>query len=188
MAHPYVELAKKAVETYIKKGEIISFLDKLPKEAFEKKAGTFVTIEKNGELRGCIGTYLPTKENIGKEIIYNAIAAATEDYRFGPIQKEELSSLSYTVYILSKPELVKDIKELDPKKYGIIVKTVPITYSNGTDVVFNSHFVPKSGLLLPDLEGVDTIEKQISIACQKGGIDPTREKILIYKFTAEKYQ
>jgi len=184
----YLLLAKQAIENYIKEGKIISLPEDLPEEFLTRKAGTFVTIEKDGELRGCIGTYLPTKENIAQEIICNAIAAATEDYRFGPVEKEELSSLSYTVYILSEPELVKNLKELDPKKYGIIVKTMLITRPDGTDVVFNGHIPYKSGLLLPDLEGVDTIEKQISIACQKGGIDPLREKILIYKFTVEKYQ
>jgi len=155
----------------------------LPKEFLEKRSGTFVTIEKKEKLRGlprsepkvllrgCIGTYLPTRENIAQEIIQNAIAAATEDYRFGPIQEKELSSLSYTVYILSYPEPVKNINELDPKKYGIIVKTET-----------------KTGLLLPDLDGVDTIEKQLSITCQKGGIDPLGEKIFIYRFTVEKYQ
>jgi len=213
----YTELAKKAVETYIKKGEIIKVPSGLPEEMLKKKAGTFVTIEKKenlaekenlGErilkeksLRGCIGTYLPTKENIAQEIIHNAIAAATEDYRFGQIQKEELPSLTYTVYILGAPELVKDIKkELDPKIYGIIVKTNPIVNyprpegearpegaANGTDVVFNGHFVPKSALLLPDLEGIDTIEKQISVACQKGGIDPLKEDLIIYRFKVEKY-
>ena len=169
--HALVFLAKKTVETFIKKGEIISPPEDLPKEFLEKKAGTFVTIEKNGNLRGCIGTYLPTRENIAQEIIQNAIAAATEDYRFGPIQEKELSSLSYTVYILSEPELVRDIKELDPQKYGIIVKTEI-----------------KTGLLLPDLEGVDTIEQQLSITCQKGGIDPEKDHIIIYRFTAKKYQ
>ena len=167
----YIVLAKSAVENYIKTGVIISPSPDLAKEFLQRKSGVFVTLLKNGQLRGCIGTYLPTKENIAQEIIYNAIAAATEDYRFGPLQKEELPELSYTVYILNEPELVKDLKELDPKKYGIIVKTET-----------------KTGLLLPDLEGVDTIEQQLSIACQKGGIDPNQEKFLIYKFTAEKFK
>jgi AmmeMemoRadiSam system protein A len=192
--HPLVSLSKKAVETFIKEGRIISLEPgDLPEEFLNRRAGTFVTIEKNGELRGCIGTYLPTKENIGKEIVYNAIAAATQDYRFYPIQKEELPYLSYTVYILSEPELVKEIKELNPKKFGIIVKTRPIFSSKNLggqakDVIFNGHFVAKTGLLLPDLEGIDTVEKQISIACQKGGIDLAKERILIYKFEVEKYQ
>jgi AMMECR1 domain-containing protein len=84
------------------------------------------------------------------------------------------------------PELLKDISELDPKKYGVIVKNVPISPSD--DVVFNGHFVPKTGVLLPDLEGVNTVEKQIIIACPKAGIDSQRERFLIYKFTAEKFK
>ena len=182
------ELAKLGVETYVKERKIISPPPDLPEEFLKRRAGTFITIEKNGDLRGCIGTYLPTRKNIAEEIIYNAIATATEDYRFKPIQKEELPQLSYTVYILSEPELIKDINELDPKKYGIIVKTVPINYPNSTGAVFNGHLVAKTGLLLPDLEGIDTIEKQIFIACQKAGIDPRKEKIIIYRFTVEKYQ
>jgi len=189
----YIELAKRAVESYITKKEILKVPDNLPEELLQKKSGAFITIEKKiedkkKELRGCIGTYLPTRENIAKEIIHNAIGACTEDYRFAPIQKEELPSLLYTVYILETPDLVKDIQELDPKKYGIIVKTTPITYPGGTDVVFNGHFVPKSALLLPDLEGVNTIEQQIAITCQKGGIDPQKEKIIIYRFQVKKYQ
>ena len=184
--HPLIALVKQVVEIFIREGKIIEPPGDLPKEFLERKAGTFVTIEKNGELRCCIGTYLPLRKNIAEEVIYNAVAAATEDYRFGPVRKEQLPYLSYIVYILSDPELVKEISELDPKQYGIIVKTVPISLSG--DVVFNGHFVAKTGLLLPDLESVDTIEKQISIACQKGGIDSLRETILIYKFTVEKYK
>jgi AmmeMemoRadiSam system protein A len=183
-----VLLAKSVVETYIKEGKIIEVPEDLPDNFLKRKAGTFVTIEKNGELRGCIGTYLPSRTNIAKEIIHNAIAAATEDYRFGPITTEELPYLSYAVYILSYPEPVKTIGELDPKKFGIIVKSQG--FSSGSDVIFNTgpKSYQKTGLLLPDLEGVDTVEKQISIAYQKGGIDPVREKIFIYKFTVEKYQ
>jgi AmmeMemoRadiSam system protein A len=202
--HQLVLLAKSAVENYIKENKIISSLEDLPEEFLKRRAGTFVTIEKAGELRGCIGTYLPTRINIVEEIIHNAIAAATEDYRFGPIQKEELPYLSYTVYILSYPEPVKNIKELDPRKFGIIVKTGPFTYPSGSEgekreqflfdlsnekeVTFDGVIPYKTGLLLPDLEGVDTIEQQIEICCQKGGINPQREKIFIYKFTVEKYQ
>lgn len=182
-----VELAKKSIEVYINEGKIILPPEDLPKEFFERKAGTFVTIEKNRQLRGCMGTYLPVKENIAKEIIANAIAAATEDYRFNPIQKEELPYLTFTVYILNEPELVKEIKELDPKKYGIIVKSYPITQPGGTDVIFNGHLPHKTGLLLPNLKGIDTVEKQISLACQKGGIDPEKEKIIIYRFRVEKF-
>ena len=191
--HPLVLLAKLAVENYIKNGKIIDSFEGLPEESLKEfskeRSGVFVTIEQSENnkkaLRGCIGTYLPIQDNVLKEVIYNAISAATEDYRFYPIKKEELPFLFYTVYILSKPEEVKNLKELNPKKYGIIVKTVPI--NKGGDVVFNGHMALKSGLLLPDLPGVDTVEKQISICCRKGGIDPEKEKIVIYKFTVKKY-
>lgn len=166
----YVLLAKSAAESYVKEGKVITPPEDLPRDFFERKAGVFVTIEKDKELRGCIGTYLPTKENIAKEIIDNAIAAATEDYRFGPIQSEELDSLSYTVYLLNQPEQIKDVNELNPKSYGIIVRAGM-----------------KSGLLLPDLEGVDTVEQQLSIACQKAGINPAKEKVSVYRFTVEKH-
>lgn len=170
----YTSLAKEAAETYIKERKIILPPNNLPKEFLEKKAGTFVTIEKEGKLRGCIGTYLPTKDNIAKEIIQNAISAATEDYRFGEIKKEELSHLSYTVYILNPPELVEDIKELNPKKYGIIIRTAEKPM--------------RSALLLPDLEGVNTIEEQMDIVCQKGGINPAEDKLIIFRFTVEKHE
>ncbi len=191
--HPLVLLAKSAVENYIKEEKIIEPPKDLPKEFFKRRTGVFVTIytrykiqDTKYQLRGCIGTYLPTRINIAEEIIYNAIAAATEDYRFGSIKKEELPYLSYTVYILGEPELIKDIKQLDPKKYGIIVKSQGFS---SLDVIFNPAPRPyqKSGLLLPDLEEVDTVEQQISICCQKGEIDPTKEKIFIYRFTVEKY-
>jgi len=172
--HTLIVLVKKIVEAYIKEEKIIKAEDNLIKEFSEKKAGVFITIEKNKNLRGCIGTYLPTKNNIIEEIIQNTISAATEDYRFGPIQEDELPFLSYTVSILEKPELIKNRKELNPKEYGIIIKTL--------------NYPPKSALLLPDLEGIDTIEKQISITCQKGNIDQLKEEIIIYKFRIKKYE
>jgi len=169
--NPYVLLAKEAVENYIRDGKIIAPAKDLPEEFFERKSGVFVTIEKDGRLRGCIGTYLPVRDNIGEEIIYNAIAAAVEDDRFGAIKKTELPSLSYTVYFLNKPEKVSDIAELNPKKFGIIVKAGE-----------------RSGLLLPDLEGVNTVAEQISICCQKGGIVLKQGNVEIYKFTVEKHE
>ncbi len=196
--NPYIQLAKKAIETYIKEEKIISPPADLPDEFFKSRAGVFVTIEREIQgisrdeqkrvLRGCIGTYLPTKENIAKEIISNTIAAAVKDYRFNPVKEEELPYLVYTVYVLSEPEQVKDLKELDPEIYGIIVKTIPISESKRNDKVLNGHFTPKTGLLLPDLEGIDSAEKQISIACQKAGIDSKKEKISLYRFTVKKYR
>jgi AmmeMemoRadiSam system protein A len=169
--NPLILLAKSAVENYIEEKIVISLPKDFPKEFLNKKAGVFVTIEKEGRLRGCIGTYLPTRDNIGEETVHNAISAAVEDYRFGPIKKTELPHLSYTVYILNAPEKISDISELDAKKFGIIVKS-------GN----------KSGLLLPDLEGVNTPAEQIAICCQKGGIYLKEGNIEIYKFTVEKYQ
>jgi len=169
------KLARNAAEKYIRKGEVIKIPETAPEEFLKRKAGVFVTIEKNTNqgsvLRGCIGTYLPMRKNIAEETIYNAIAAAQEDPRFDPIREEEFRELFFTVSVLSEPELIKNLSELNPKKYGIIIKTASF----------------KTGLLLPDLEGVDTVEKQISIACQKGGINPNKEAILIYRFTIEKY-
>jgi len=200
----YVLLAKSAVENYIKKGEIISVPGNLPEEMSKRKAGVFVTIEKKGELRGCIGTYLPTRINIAEEIIHNAVAAASEDYRFGQIKKDELPYLSYAVSILSYPEEIRDLRTLDPKKFGIIVKTSPFVFPSQEDVVgeedksssspfaaawvFDGHVPFKSGLLLPDLPGVDSAEKQFIIACDKGQIDPEKEKVFAYRFTVEKYE
>ena len=170
--HPLVELARSAVENYVTSGTEIVVPFRFPREFLNKKAGVFVTIEKDKELRGCIGTYLSCHKNIAEETIHNAILAAAEDYRFGPIKKDELPRLSFTVYILGESELVRGQKELNPKKYGVIVK---------------SSDQRKAGLLLPDLKGVDTVSDQISIACDKAEIDSS-EQIIIYKFTAEKYQ
>ena len=149
----YVRLARKSLESYILAGEIIPVPTDLPAVMFKEKAGAFVSIHKGGRLRGCIGTFLPTRDNIAEEIIYNAISASTKDPRFRPIEAEELPFLDINVDILSAPEKIDSKDELDVKKYGVIV-------SKGF----------KRGLLLPDLEGVDTVDEQISIAKQKAGI------------------
>lgn len=172
MSH-YTQLAKQAVENFIENGEIIPCPENIPEEMIDQKAGVFVTIEKEGSLRACIGTYLPARKNIAEEVIHNAIAAASEDYRFGPVKAEELPLLSYEVSVLSAPEKISTKNDINPKKYGILIRTVEPPF--------------KSALLLPDLEGIDTIGQQIDIACQKGGITP-EEGILIYRFTVEKYK
>lgn len=185
------QLAKEAVENYIKEGKIINPKN-LSQEYFSQRKGVFVTIKfekesKNGKkesfLRGCIGTYLPLRENIVQEVISNAIAAATEDYRFEKIREEELPYLSYVVYILNEPEEVSSLEELNPKKYGIIVKSQIISSNNA---LFNGHQSFKTGLLLPDLPEINTVEEQFFYACKKGEIDPQKEKIRIYRFTVEK--
>jgi len=168
----YVKLAKQAVEAFVRNKEVIKPPSKINKDLLSKKSGVFVSIYNQKNLRGCIGTYLPTKDNIAEEIISNAISA-TQDPRFPPIKEEELPNLRYEVYILEPPQPVKDISELDPQKYGILVKSLDFPF--------------KSGLLLPGLEGIKSKEQQIFIACQKAGIDLNKERIIIFKFGAEKY-
>lgn len=168
----YTKLAQEAIEKFIKEDAIIEIPDNLPTEFYNRRAGVFVTIYNNKELRGCIGTYLPTRKNIVEEIIYNAISAGTEDFRFEPITAEELPELRYEVSLLSEPEEVKDKNTLDAKKFGVIIKT-----DDG-----------RCGLLLPDLEGVNKPEEQIAIACQKGGIDSRFDKYKLFKFTVEKHK
>jgi len=165
----YVKLARETIENYIKQGKIITPPLGLPEEMINQKAGVFVSLKKFGDLRGCIGTFMPTQENIAQEIIKNAISAAVDDPRFSPVNFSELEDLSISVDVLSAPEEVKDISQLDPKKYGLIV-------SSGY----------KKGLLLPDLEGVDAVEYQIDIAKRKAGIYPG-EKVKLYRFEVKRY-
>lgn len=171
---PHCQLAKNAVKNYLETGQLIEPPKGLPENFYKGRAGVFVTIENNGKLRGCIGTYLPTKENIAKEIISNAIAAATQDYRFTPIAPEELNNLSFTVSILSEPEPIENFNKLDLKKYGLIVKCIDSPQ--------------KCGLLLPDIEGVDSAEQQFSICCAKGGINPEKDTVAFFRFKVEKYK
>lgn len=168
MTHPIVELAKRAVEEHVKHGKTIQPPETLTPE-MKERAGVFVCIKKHGRLRGCIGTFMPLFRNVAEEAIRNAIGASSEDPRFPHVSKEELPDLVYSVDVLSAPEKVDDIKKLDPKKYGVIVE------SNR-----------RKGLLLPDLEGVDTVEEQIGIARMKAGI-PLLEDIDIYRFEVRRY-
>lgn len=185
MNDSYVKFAHDAIDEIIKNHKILRIPKDLPKEMLTKKAGVFVSIHKKptptsevgavipneGELRGCIGTFLPTKKNIALEIIDNAISAATHDYRFSPINNNELDDLDISVDVLGEPEPVQGITALDAKRYGVIVKT-----DNG-----------RTGLLLPDLEGVDTPEHQIAICRQKAGISPT-EPVYLYRFEVTRHK
>ncbi|MCD4705723.1 AmmeMemoRadiSam system protein A [bacterium] len=167
----YTQLAKQTIESYIKNKTIISVPKNLPDEFYSKKAGVFVTIKNNNELRGCIGTYLSTKKNIAEEIISNAISACSLDTRFHAITENELPDLNYEISILNPPQLIKNIKNHNVKKHGIIVKCDD----------------ERCGLLLPDLEGINSTNQQINIACEKGGINPEVDKINLYYFTIEKH-
>ena len=171
--HPLAKLAKDAVETYVRQGRRIPIPAGFENELMQRKAGAFVSLHIGEELRGCIGTYLPTKDNIALEIISNAILAATDDPRFNHLAENDLARLSYEVYILEKPQTVKSLDELDPKKFGVIVFGK------------QSH---RSALLLPDLEGIETIEQQLACVTQKAGINPAQEKLAIQKFRAQKFK
>ncbi len=149
----YVKLARKALEAYILRRETLKVPEGLPAELRTQRAGAFVSIHEFGKLRGCIGTFLPTRDCIAEEIIGNAISAATRDPRFSPITADELKWLEISVDILGTPEPAVSFDELDVKKYGVIVSAGP-----------------RRGLLLPDLDGVDTVEQQVDIARQKAGI------------------
>lgn len=164
---PLVTLAKKAVENYIREGKTLKA--KEFNAEMREKAGVFVSIKKMGKLRGCIGTFEPRYESIAEETVANAISAATSDPRFRPVSPIELDQLQYSVDVLSKPELVDDMQNLDPKKYGVIVE---------------SGF--RKGLLLPDLEGIDTVEEQVNVTRQKAGIEED-EPIIIYRFEVKRY-
>jgi len=169
--HPLAKLAKLAAETFISGKETIEPATDTPREYLEKRAGVFVTITKDGELRGCIGTHAPTQKNIEREIIHNAIDAATNDPRFDPITTGEFPNLKYEINILEKLEPVATLTDLDPKVFGVLVIGMR---SNGR------------GLLLPGLEGIDTIKQQLTVACEKAGINPDQEKLAIYRFRTEK--
>ena len=164
----YVRLARRAIETIVRTGEPAERPTGLPSEMTER-AGVFVSLKKNGELRGCIGTFEPTTKNIAAEIMQNAASAALRDPRFPPVREEELDALVYSVDVLTEPELVAGADDLDAKKYGVIVE------SRG-----------RKGLLLPDLAGVDTVEEQLHIARQKGGI-PVDAAVRIWRFTVERH-
>jgi len=170
--HALVKLVKQAVETYICESRVIEPPAELTPE-LKQKAGVFVCIKKKGELRGCIGTFIPSFENVAEEIIKNAICAATQDPRFQCVQKGELDELVYSVDVLTPLEEVKDIKDLNPQKYGVIVSSA----SGGGQ---------RKGLLLPDLEGVDTVEEQLHIAKMKAGIYD-KEEVKIFRFEVKRY-
>lgn len=149
----YVKLARRSLESYILHGKRIGVPDGLPEEMLKTQAGAFVSIHKQGQLRGCIGTILPTQDSVAEEIIENAISASTRDPRFDPITADELPLLEISVDVLGEPEDIPSADMLDVKRYGVIV-------TNGY----------RRGLLLPDLDGVDTVEDQIDIARRKAGI------------------
>ena len=161
--HPLIKLAKETIQCYITK-RIIPAPPEDCLNLFPEKRGVFVSIKKKGQLRGCIGTIDPTKNSLAEEVIHNAVSASTNDPRFSSITPDELNDLAISIDILSSPEQINNLNQLDPKKYGVLV-------SIGL----------KRGVLLPDLEGIDTVEDQLRIAKAKGNIKPD-EKAKIERF------
>lgn len=154
----YVQLARRTIEEYVRTGRRIAVPEGLPKEMYENRAGVFVSIKKEGRLRGCIGTIQAVRGSIAEEIIENAVSASSKDPRFSPIEPKELDTLSISVDVLGDTEEIESSDQLDVRRYGVVV-------TKGY----------RRGLLLPNLDGVDTVEEQIAIAKQKAGIKEQEE-------------
>lgn len=169
--HPFVQLAVDAIAAYVRDFRFItpseSLFEGFP--GLRRRAGAFVSLKKQGELRGCIGTIEPLRENLAAEIVENAISAASKDPRFPPVEEDELAVLRVSVDILSAPERVAGPGDLDVRRYGVIVR------AGG-----------KRGLLLPDIEGIASVEAQLSVARKKGGIGES-EHVELYRFVVERY-
>jgi len=170
---PFVELARQAIEHFVRNGKALQVL---PSELAEPmaglRAGVFVSIHvKDGELRGCKGTIGPVHEGVAEEVIANAISACARDNRFMPVGAGELKNLEIKVDVLSELETVPDRAHLDPRRFGVVVTT-----DDG-----------RRGVLLPDLEGVDTVAQQIGIACRKAGIDVARDDYVLQRFTVTRH-
>ena len=176
---PYVRLARFTVEQYIRERKRIripqdlpeSLRKSLPMEMMQAEAGVFVSLHKEGRLRGCIGTIAAVRPCIAEEIVENAISASTRDPRFSPVRPDELPFLEISVDVLGEAEKIQSKDELDVKRYGVIV-----TKGN------------KRGLLLPNLDGVDTIDDQVSIALQKAGLSPREKNYELQRFEVVRHE
>jgi AmmeMemoRadiSam system protein A len=168
-SNTYVKLARENLNEYFSQGKNIKNISNLPDELLRERHGVFVSLKKYGQLRGCIGTILPTTNSVAEEIIKNSIEAAFHDPRFPEVTEEELEDIDISVDVLMDPEPC-GIQDLDQKKYGVIV-------SRGV----------RRGLLLPDLEGVNSVEEQLKIACDKADID-FYEEYYIERFEVVRYK
>jgi len=172
-SHPLVELARHTINVYITEGRRIDTPREIPPE-MRQRAGAFVTIHLAGRLRGCIGTIQPVCDNLAEEVIRNAVSAATRDPRFPPIRRDELPDLDIKVDVLSEPERVDSLAELNPARYGLVVQSVSQPW--------------KRGLLLPDLPGIDTVEKQVKWTREhKAGVTDPNEPVDMYRFEVHRY-
>lgn len=160
--------ARLCLETYLKEGSA-SKLTPPEGEEFQRRRACFVTLKKEGELRGCIGTTEPWQDNLALEIQQNVISAGTQDPRFWPVELEEMSSITISVDVLGEMEKIGSLNELDPWRYGVVVR------GRG-----------RTGLLLPHLEGINTAEEQVNIAKQKAGL-PLEEPVEMWRFEVVRY-
>jgi MEMO1 family protein len=164
-------LARRAVEVFVNEGKTIE-ASHAHGGILDQRAACFVSLKTHaGELRGCIGTIQPMRATLAEELIANAVSAATRDPRFPPVAQEELPDLRYSVDVLHEPEEAS-FEELDPKNYGVIVEDEAGAYR---------------GLLLPDLQGVETARQQVEIAARKAGIrqgTPLR----LWRFRVERFR
>lgn len=165
---PPARLARYVIEEFVRSGRVPESTPGLG-EGLPARAGVFVSLKKHGELRGCIGTTEPTQPTLQEEIIRNAISACAHDPRFSPVEEDELEDLSHSVDVLGQAEEIGSLDQLDPAEYGVIVE------SKG-----------RKGLLLPDLDGVDTAEQQVSIARRKAGIGHL-DQARLFRFRVTRY-
>jgi AmmeMemoRadiSam system protein A len=172
-SHPLVDLARSTIETYVRTGKRIAPPAELTEE-MRQRAGAFVSLHRRGQLRGCIGTIQPVEPNLAQEIIQNAISAATRDPRFPALREDELEDLDVKVDVLAEPEPINGPEELDPRRYGLIVQSLTHPW--------------KRGLLLPDLEGIETVEQQVEYTrVHKAGITDPNEPVQMYRFEVRRY-
>lgn len=165
----YTQLARKSLYYYYDKGHYLKEPDDLPHEMLNERRGVFVSLKKEGELKGCIGTIGAITDNVAQEIIRNAVSAATQDPRFPKVAKDELGYLDISVDILFEPEPCT-LNDLNVYEYGVIVSTLD-----------------KRGLLLPKLDGINSVDEQIKIALEKAGIN-YNEDFLIERFKVERHK
>ena len=167
--HPLVKLAFRSVEHFIETSKHLPCPDPLPKD-LKQNAGTFVSIKKDGKLRGCIGTIMPKYKNLAEEIIQNAVQAANEDPRFDPINKSELSQLTFSVDVLTPLEKIENLKEHDTKRFGLVIK------GKG-----------KQGLLLPDLDIIKSADQQFTVCLKKGGFKEN-DTYELFRFEVKRFK
>lgn len=170
----FIRLARKSIETYVRTGRKLDideaeFSADFLRVAKEMRKGVFVSIHKDEQLRGCIGTIEASNSCLLEEILYNSISACSHDPRFHPVEEEELRDLVINVDILEEAEPIDSYTQLDPKKYGVIV-------TQGY----------KRGLLLPNLPDILDVHMQLDIAKQKAGI--TGGKVELARFEVTRHE